>query len=124
MAPSPLAVELYQLTIVILADHCSLGSDGTIHYWDKDARTRLKSASLRSHDPCTSLLASLILLSIAFEAAPGPITTTAFNRNGSLFAYGVSYDWSKGHSGMTPGHPNKIMVHLCKDEEVRKRNRK
>ncbi|KAJ3524486.1 hypothetical protein NMY22_g10977 [Coprinellus aureogranulatus] len=78
------------------------GSDGTIHYWDKDARTRLKT----------------------FEAAPGPITTTAFNRNGSLFAYGVSYDWSKGHSGMTPGHPNKIMIHLCKEEEVRKRQRK
>ncbi|KAF5342084.1 hypothetical protein D9611_001906 [Ephemerocybe angulata] len=78
------------------------GSDGTIHFWDKDARTRLKT----------------------FEAAPGPISTTAFNRTGNLFAYAVSYDWSKGHTGMTPGHPNKIMIHACKDEEVRKRNRK
>lgn len=58
---------------------------------------------------------------LAFEAAPGPITATAFNRGGNIFAYAVSYDWSKGHSGMTPNHPNKIMLHACKDEEVKKR---
>ncbi|KAH7913204.1 WD40-repeat-containing domain protein [Hygrophoropsis aurantiaca] len=75
------------------------GSDGTIHFWDKDARTRLKT----------------------FDAAPGPISATAFNRNGTIFAYAVSYDWSKGHSGMTPGHPNKLMLHACKDEEVKRR---
>jgi mRNA export factor len=60
----------------------------------------------------------------AFEAAPGPISTTTFNRNGSIFAYAVSYDWSKGHSGMTPGHPNKLMLHACKEDEVKKRPRK
>ncbi|KAG0705704.1 WD40-repeat-containing domain protein [Suillus ampliporus] len=78
------------------------GSDGTIHFWDKDARTRLKT----------------------FEAAPGPISATAFNRNGTIFAYAVSYDWSKGHSGMTPGHPNKLMLHACKDDEVKRRPKK
>ncbi|KAF8920244.1 WD40-repeat-containing domain protein [Mucidula mucida] len=78
------------------------GSDGTIHFWDKDARTRLKS----------------------FEAAPGPIACTDFNHNGNIFAYAVSYDWSKGHSGMTPGHPNKLMLHACKEDEVKKRARK
>ncbi|KAJ7677322.1 WD40-repeat-containing domain protein [Mycena rosella] len=78
------------------------GADGSIHFWDKDARNRLKT----------------------FDAAPGPISTTAFNRNGSIFAYAVSYDWSKGHSGMTPAHPNKLMLHACKDEEVKKRPRK
>lgn len=75
------------------------GSDGTVNFWDKDARTRLKS----------------------FDPAPGPIATTAFNRTGSIFAYAVSYDWSKGHSGMTPGHPNKVMLHACKEDEVKKR---
>jgi len=75
------------------------GADGTVHFWDKDARTRLKT----------------------FDAASGPISTTAFNRTGSIFAYAISYDWSKGHSGMTPGHPNKIMLHACKDDEVKKR---
>ncbi|KAF8896566.1 WD40-repeat-containing domain protein [Infundibulicybe gibba] len=78
------------------------GADGTIHFWDKDARTRLKT----------------------FDMAPGPIAATTFNRNGSIFAYAVSYDWSKGHSGMTPTHPNKLMLHACKEEEVRKRPRK
>ncbi|TDL20802.1 WD40 repeat-like protein [Rickenella mellea] len=78
------------------------GSDGTINFWDKDARTRLKT----------------------FEPAPGPITATAFNRQGNIFAYAVSYDWSKGHTGMTPNHPNKIMLHACKDEEVKKRPNK
>jgi len=75
------------------------GSDGTVNFWDKDARTRLKT----------------------FEPAPGPITSTAFNRSGTIFAYTVSYDWSKGHTGMTASHPNKIMLHACKDDEVKKR---
>lgn len=78
------------------------GSDGTIHFWDKDARTRLKT----------------------FDPAPGPISCTAFNRTGNIFAYAVSYDWHKGHSGMTPQHPNKLMLHACKEEEVKKRPRK
>lgn len=63
-------------------------------------------------------------LDAAFEATPGPITATTFNRNGTIFAYSISYDWSKGHSGMTPGHPNKLMLHACKDEEVKRRPKK
>jgi len=78
------------------------GSDGTVHFWDTTARMRLKT----------------------FEPAPGPISCTAFNRNGNIFAYAVSYDWHKGHSGLTPQHPNKIMLHACKEEEVKKRLRK
>ncbi|KAJ7183201.1 WD40-repeat-containing domain protein [Mycena filopes] len=78
------------------------GGDGTFATWDKDARIRLK----------------------AFDAAPGPIVSSAFSRDGSIFAYGVSYDWHKGHGGNTPGHPNKIMLHACKDEEVKKRPKK
>ncbi|KAJ7672129.1 WD40-repeat-containing domain protein [Mycena polygramma] len=75
------------------------GGDGTIGFWDKDARIRLKT----------------------WEPAPGPISATTFNRDGSIFAYSIAYDWHKGHSGMTPGHMNKVMLHACKDEEVRKR---
>jgi len=58
---------------------------------------------------------------VASDAQPGPISANAFNRTGSIFAYAISYDWSKGHSGMTPGMPNKILLHSCKEEEVRKR---
>lgn len=93
------------------------GSDGTVNFWDKDARTRLKSMYLRF---CHLTFATQNSL-LAFDPAPGPITATTFNRNGSIFAYAVSYDWSKGYTGMTPGHPNKVMLHACKDEEVKKR---
>lgn len=72
------------------------GSDGGINFWDKDARSRLKE----------------------FSHAPGPISATSYNRTGTMFAYAVSYDWSRGYSGLALGHPNKIMVHMCKDEEV------
>ncbi|EUC58887.1 poly(A)+ RNA export protein [Rhizoctonia solani AG-3 Rhs1AP] len=78
------------------------GGDGVVSFWDGDSKTRLKS----------------------LEAVPGPISCTAFNKTGSLFAYAVSYDWSKGHSGMTPDHPNKIMIHQTKDDEVKRRPRK
>jgi len=78
------------------------GSDGTFHFWDLESRVRLKS----------------------FDQVEGPITTTSFNRNGSIFAYAISYDWSKGYQGMTPGHPNKLMLHDCKDDEVKKKNKK
>lgn len=77
------------------------GSDGTISIWDKDARARTKN----------------------FPAAPGPIASMAFNKSGSILAYAVSYDWSKGHSGMTAGHVNKVMLHPCKDEEVARKRR-
>ncbi|KAG6883921.1 hypothetical protein C0993_002837 [Termitomyces sp. T159_Od127] len=99
------------------ADAYATGSDGTIHFWDKDARTRLKSIV-----PFT-FVAQNDYANVwpAFDAAAGPISTTTFNRNGNIFAYAISYDWSKGHSGMTPGLPNKVMLHSCKDEEVRKR---
>jgi mRNA export factor len=95
------------------------GSDGTVNFWDKDARTRLKSEPLYLKE--SSLFDLNGGLAAAFDTAPGPITCTAFNRTGNIFAYAVSYDWSKGHSGMTAGHPNKIMLHACKEEEVKKR---
>ncbi|EPQ54183.1 WD40 repeat-like protein [Gloeophyllum trabeum ATCC 11539] len=75
------------------------GSDGTVNFWERDSRTRLKT----------------------FEPSPGPVTSLGFNRTGTLFAYAVSYDWSQGHSHMKPGYPNKIMLHTCKDEEVRRK---
>lgn len=49
------------------------GSDGTVSFWDKDSKQRLKP----------------------FSSVNGTIPCTAFNRNGAIFAYAVSYDWSK-----------------------------
>ncbi|EGF79644.1 hypothetical protein BATDEDRAFT_25321 [Batrachochytrium dendrobatidis JAM81] len=51
------------------------GGDGAFHFWDKDSRMRLKLG------PKVGM----------------PITSTAFNRNGTIFAYAVGYDWQTGH---------------------------
>lgn len=51
----------------------TVGSDGRYSFWDKDARTKLKTS----------------------EQLEQPITCCAFNGDGQIFAYAVSYDWSK-----------------------------
>ncbi|KAF8980646.1 hypothetical protein BGZ46_003917 [Entomortierella lignicola] len=49
------------------------GADGAFAFWDKDSRQKLKS----------------------FPKVGNPISSTCFNRNGSIFAYAISYDWNK-----------------------------
>ena len=73
------------------------GSDGTFHFWDKDSKHRLKG----------------------YPEVGGTITSTAFNRNGTIFAYAVSYDWSKGYAFNTPQLPNKVMLHGVQAEECK-----
>ncbi|KAL7320544.1 RNA export factor gle2 [Mucor circinelloides] len=75
------------------------GADGTVSYWDKDTRLRLKS----------------------FSKTHGQITSTAFNKDGSIFAYGVGYDWSKGHKHLPASSTNKIYLHAVKDDEIKPR---
>ena len=65
--------------------------------------------------------AKRLKIQIDFGPFPGSIVATKFNRTGDIFAYALAYDWSKGHTGMTTNHPNKIMLHPCKPEEVKKR---
>ncbi|KAJ9241631.1 hypothetical protein DTO169E5_3375 [Paecilomyces variotii] len=75
------------------------GSDGTFHFWDKDARSRLKG----------------------YPSVGGSIPATAFNKDGTIFSYAVSYDWSQGFSLNTAQYPNKIMLHQTSDDECKKR---
>lgn len=79
----------------------TIGSDGRFSYWDKDARTKLKTS----------------------EQMEQPITACSFNSNGQLFAYSVSYDWSKGHEYFNPQKKNYIFLHSCY-EEMKPRNKK
>lgn len=51
----------------------TVGSDGRYSFWDKDVRIKLKTS-----DPMEQ-----------------SITNCAFNGDGQIFAYSVSYDWSK-----------------------------
>ncbi|CAG8620217.1 10724_t:CDS:2 [Funneliformis caledonium] len=71
------------------------GSDGTFNFWDKDSKQRLKG----------------------FSSIGGPITSTAFNRNGSIFAYALSYDWNKGL--ISQPQRTAVYLHAVKDEDVK-----
>jgi mRNA export factor len=78
------------------------GADGTVSFWDKDSKKRLTT----------------------LPKANNTIACTAFNRTGNIFAYAVSYDWTKGHQAhATQGNTNRLMLHAVKDEEVRSQNR-
>lgn len=78
------------------------GSDGTFAFWDKDSRHRLKG----------------------YPALNASIPVVNFNRNGSLFAYALSYDWSKGYQYNTANYPTSVRLHVCKDEEVKPRGKR
>ena len=75
------------------------GSDGTFHFWDKDAKHRLKG----------------------YPVVGGTISATNFSRNGNIFAYAVSYDWSQGFQKNTPQTVNKVMLHPVGQDEVKPR---
>lgn len=78
------------------------GSDGTIHFWDKDSRFRLKYT----------------------RSLGGTVSATAYNRNGSIFAYAVTYDWSKGFQYNTPQYPIQLRLHPTTDAETKPRDKK
>eukprot|EP01106_Pelomyxa_sp_JSP_P019464 TRINITY_DN980_c0_g2_i2.p2 TRINITY_DN980_c0_g2~~TRINITY_DN980_c0_g2_i2.p2 ORF type:complete len:164 (-),score=32.98 TRINITY_DN980_c0_g2_i2:257-748(-) len=75
------------------------GSDGTLNFWDKDSRQRLK----------------------AFPTCRFPISCGRFNRDGSLYAYSVSYDWSKGVEYWKQTDPICVFVHAVTDAEIKSR---
>ncbi|KAI1737505.1 Poly(A)+ RNA export protein [Xylaria scruposa] len=75
------------------------GSDGTFHFWDKDAKHRLKG----------------------YPTVGGSIVATTFNSSGTIFAYAVGYDWSKGYFANNPNYPNKVMLHPIQGDECKPR---
>ncbi|XP_025709132.1 mRNA export factor RAE1 isoform X2 [Callorhinus ursinus] len=60
----------------------TVGSDGRFSFWDKDARTKLKTS----------------------EQLDQPISACCFNHNGNIFAYASSYDWSKASALLVTPH--------------------
>merc|ERR1719188_516540 len=73
------------------------GGDGTFVFWDKENRQRLKQ----------------------FNSCNNPVTAAKFNAPGDLFAYAVSYDWSKGHEGNHPQLPKGVYLHRVQEAEVK-----
>eukprot|EP00927_Polykrikos_kofoidii_P024518 TRINITY_DN2228_c0_g2_i1.p1 TRINITY_DN2228_c0_g2~~TRINITY_DN2228_c0_g2_i1.p1 ORF type:complete len:361 (+),score=61.06 TRINITY_DN2228_c0_g2_i1:213-1295(+) len=75
----------------------TVGGDGTCVFWDKENRQRLKQ----------------------FNTCNYPVTAGKFNAQGDLFAYAVSYDWSKGHEGNHPSLPKSILIHKVQEADVK-----
>ena len=75
------------------------GSDGTFHFWDKDAKHRLKG----------------------YPETGGTISSTSFSHNGNIFAYAVSYDWSQGYQRNSTAYVNKVMLHAVAQDECKPR---
>ncbi|KAL8136506.1 hypothetical protein V2J09_002507 [Rumex salicifolius] len=78
------------------------GSDGGFNFWDKDSKQRLK----------------------AMTRCNQPITSSAFNNDGSIYAYSVCYDWSKGAENHNPQTAKtNIFLHLTQEGEVKAKPR-
>ncbi|XP_006811104.1 LOW QUALITY PROTEIN: mRNA export factor-like [Saccoglossus kowalevskii] len=78
------------------------GSDGRFSFWDKDARTKLKTS----------------------EQLDQPITCCTFNAQGNIYAYASSYDWSKGHEYFNPQRKNYIFLRGNASDELKPRSKK
>ncbi|EDO19570.1 hypothetical protein Kpol_1018p103 [Vanderwaltozyma polyspora DSM 70294] len=72
------------------------GSDGCFNFWDRNNRHRLK----------------------AFPKQNYTIPVVSFNRQGTVLAYALSYDWFQGHTGNRQDYPNVIILHPTSDSEV------
>eukprot|EP00798_Chlamydomonas_sp_ICE-L_P013802 gene13802-19716_t len=105
------------------------GSDGTDNFWDKDSKQRLKAQAkynfwdkdskqrLKAQDSKQRLKAQA---KCTYGASPAPISSGTFNKDGSIYAYAISYDWSKGYSEYnTQTMKNTILLHATKEDEVK-----
>lgn len=76
------------------------GADGHYNFWDKDSKQRLK----------------------AMARCPAPIPCGNFNKDGTIYAYAVSYDWSKGgDNAQAQSGQNHIFLHAVNESEVKPR---
>jgi len=78
------------------------GADGTFNFWDKENKQRLK----------------------AMSKCKAPIPCAAFNHDGTILSYALSYDWHKGAAAHNPAAAiNKIFLHAVQDSEVKQRKK-
>ena len=76
----------------------SAGGDGTIYFWDKDQKQKLKE----------------------FKQMELSVTDVDFNYDGQLFAYAISYDWSKGIEHFKPKEQKpEIFIHKLELNEIK-----
>ncbi|XBW37832.1 hypothetical protein QEN19_003407 [Hanseniaspora menglaensis] len=77
------------------------GSDGVTSFWNAELRHRIKGLQCLNY----------------------PISASAFNTQGNLLAYTLSYDWSFGSKGNNQTNPNVIRIHQCTDDEVKEKKK-
>ncbi|KAJ2724885.1 RNA export factor gle2 [Coemansia sp. Benny D115] len=96
-------LEMMVYAVNSIAHHPTYGTfatasnDGSFVFWDKDARQKLNQ----------------------HLKVGGPIVSTAFNGDGSLFAYALGYDWAQGYKGNTASIKNTIMLHAVSEQDVK-----
>lgn len=73
------------------------GGDGNFVAWDKDNKQRLKN----------------------FQRLETSITKCAFNRDTTIFAYVMSYDWHKGFNCTEKDIPSQIYLKAVTDDMIR-----
>lgn len=85
-----------------LGTFATAGADGVFSFWDKDNKQKLKG----------------------FQSKGKPISCANFNAQGNMFAYGASYDWSKGSSFYAQGTPNEIFIHYTTEDEIKPKKKR
>ncbi|KAL7750867.1 RNA export factor gle2 [Sorochytrium milnesiophthora] len=87
----------------VFGTFATASDESTFNFWDKDSKQRLKVRS---------------------NAGGGvPIVCGRFNRTGNVYAYAISYDWSKGHEYARPGTKNTIAFYPVKEDDVKPRKK-
>ncbi|WFD06336.1 RNA export factor gle2 [Malassezia vespertilionis] len=91
------------------------GGDGSISFWCKASRTRLKTFENKG----TPMAPKEV-----FKTNPNrlPLTAIAFNADASIFAYALGYDWHKGYQSATS--ESHVFIHPVNPEDIKKRPQK
>jgi mRNA export factor len=78
----------------------TMGADGTFAIWDKENKSRLK---ILEHP------------SLFMDGRPAPVVAGSFNASGSLFAFGLGYDWNLGAMKNNPQtQVNTVLIYATK----------
>ena len=98
---SVIQIHMGKMLLVRYSDTHFVFLTGVVNFWDKDNKQRLKG----------------------FSPIERTIPCATFNKQGNLFAYASSYDWSKGsmHAQATPG--NEIFIHSVVEEEIKPKSK-
>ena len=65
---------------------------------------------------CVVCLSVCLSIPQTSEPLPQPITSCDFNSTGTLFAYAVSYDWSKGHEHHNPQRKSAVYFRQAQED--------